>query len=125
MGGDEMNKTLKKIALFTSVLVFLLFVLFVINQTAQVVQLAEKVSPSFGNFVFWALLLVYALLLFVPVFLFLSLPKSLTPPKSEDSPEFNAYLAALKKRLVSNSNLKGLELSSRQHVEEALSILGK
>jgi hypothetical protein len=120
-----MNKTLKKIAVFASVLVVLFFILFVINQTAQVVQLAEKVSPSFGNFVFWALLLVYAILFFIPVFLFLRLPKSLTPPKSEDAPEFNAYLAGLKKRLASNSNLKGLELSSRQHVEEALSLLGK
>jgi hypothetical protein len=120
-----MNRTLKKLVFFASVLIIFFFVLFVINQTAQVVQLAEKVSPSFGNFVFWALLLVYAILLFIPVFLFLSLPKSLTPPKSEDSPEFNAYLVALKKRLVSNSNLNGLELSSRQHVEEALSILGK
>jgi len=106
-------------------LIIFFFVLFVINQTAQVVQLAEKVSLSFANFVFWALLLVYAILLFIPVFLFLSLPQSLTPPKSEDAPEFTAYLAALKKRLVSNSNLRGLELSSRQQVEEALSILGK
>ena len=120
-----MNKTLKRIVVFASALIVFFFVLFVINQTAQVVQLAGKVSPSFGNFVFWALLLVYAILLFIPVVLFLSLPKSLTPPKSADAPEFNVYLAALKKRLVSNSNLKGLELSSRQHVEEALSILGK
>jgi hypothetical protein len=125
MGGSVMNKTLKKVALFTSFLILLLFILFVINQTAQVVQLADKVSPSFGHFVFWALLLVYAILLFIPMFLFLSLPKSLTPPKSEDAPEFGGYLAALKKRLASNSNLKGLELSSRQHVEEALSVLGK
>jgi hypothetical protein len=120
-----MNKTLKTIVLFASVLIIFFFILFVINQTAQVVQLADKVNPSFGHFVFWALLLVYAILLFIPMFLLLSLPKSLTPPKSEDAPEFSAYLAALKKRLASNSHLKGLELSNRQHVEEALSILGK
>jgi hypothetical protein len=120
-----MNKTLKTIVLFASVLIIFFFILFVINQTAQVVQLADKVNPSFGHFVFWALLLVYAILLFIPMFLLLSLPKSLTPPKSEDAPEFSAYLAALKKRLTSNSHLKGLELSNRQHVEEALSILDK
>ena len=80
-----MNKTLKRIALFTSILILLLFTLFVINQTGQVVQLADKVSPSFGNFVFWVLLLVYALLILIPVLLFLRLPKSLMPPKSEDS----------------------------------------
>ena len=125
MGGSVMKKTLKKVVLFTSFLVLLLFILFVINQTAQVVQLAEKVTPSLGNLVFWSLLITYAVLVLVPVFLFLSLPKSLTPPKSEDVPEFRAYLAALKKRLASNSHLKGLEFSSRQQVEEALTILGK
>jgi hypothetical protein len=120
-----MNKTLKKIVLFASVLFILFFILFVINQTAQVVQLAEKVTPSLGNLVFWGLLIIYAILILVPISLFLSLPKSLTPPKSEDTPQFNAYLAALTKRLASNSHLKGVELSSRQHVEEALAILGK
>ncbi|OGP95724.1 MAG: hypothetical protein A2157_06115 [Deltaproteobacteria bacterium RBG_16_47_11] len=120
-----MNKTLKQIVFFASVLIIFFFILFVINQTAQVIQLADKVSPSFGIFVFWALLLAYAILIFIPVFLFLSLPKSLTPPRSEDAPEFNAYLAALKKRLASNSHVKGLELSNRPHVEEALAILGK
>jgi len=125
MGGSVMNKTLKTLALFISILILLLFIVFVINQTAQVVQLAEKLTPSFGNLVFWTLLIVYAILIFIPVFLFLSLPRSLTPPKSEDAPEFNAYFLALKKRLASNSHVKGMELSSRQHVEEALSILGK
>ena len=120
-----MNKTFKKIALYASILILLLFILFVINQTAQVVQLAEKVTPSFGNLVFWVLLLVYAVLILVPVFLFLRLPKSLMPPKSLDAPEFDAYLAALKKRLASNPHLKGLEFSSRQQVDEALSILAR
>ena len=110
---------------FTSILILLLFILFVINQTAQVVQLADKAGPSFGNFVFWALLIIYAILILIPVFLFFRLPKSLMPPKSEDAPEFDAYLAVLKKRLASNPHLKGLEFSNRQQIDEALSILTK
>jgi len=120
-----MNKTLKKIALLTSILILFLFILFVINQTAQVVQLADKAGPSFGNFVFWALLIIYAILILIPVFLFYRLPKSLRPPKSEDAPEFDAYLAVLKKRLASNPHLKGLEFSNRRQIDEALSILAK
>jgi len=120
-----MNKTFKKIALSASVLILLLFILFVVNQTGQVVQLADKVSPSFGNFVFWALLIVYAILVLIPIILFISLPKSLTPPKSEDSPEFNKYLVELKKRLSSNPHLQGTELSNRQQVEEGLALLAK
>jgi len=118
-------RSLKTIVFFASFLIIFFFILFVINQTAQVVQLAEKVTPSFGNLVFWGLLIIYAVLILVPVFLFLSLPNSLAPPRSDDAPEFSAYLAALTKRLASNPHLKGLELSSRQHVEESLSILGK
>lgn len=120
-----MNKSIKKIALLISILILLLFILFVVNQTGQVVQLADKVSPSFGNFVFWALLIVYAILLLIPILLFIGLPKPLIPPKSEDAPEFNKYLVALKKRLASNPHLKGSEISSRQQVEEALALLAK
>ncbi|HUL22539.1 MAG TPA: DUF697 domain-containing protein [Thermodesulfobacteriota bacterium] len=116
---------LKKIVLFASLLIILFFILFVINQTAQVVNLAEKVTPSLGNFVLGGLLIIYAVLILIPVYLFLSLPRSLTPPKTEDTPEWGPYLAALKKRLASNSHLKGMELSNRQQVDEALSILGK
>jgi hypothetical protein len=58
------NKTFKKIALFASVLILLFFIIFVINQTAQVVELADKVSPKFGSIVFWTPLIVYAVLIF-------------------------------------------------------------
>ena len=71
---EQMNKTLKKIVIFASILILLLFILFVVNQTGQVVQLADKVSPSFGNFVFWALLIVYAILVLIPIFLFIADP---------------------------------------------------
>ncbi|HVP80387.1 MAG TPA: DUF697 domain-containing protein [Thermodesulfobacteriota bacterium] len=117
--------SLKKIFIFASLLIILFFILFVINQTAQVVNLAEKVTPSLGNFVLWGLLILYAVLILIPVYLFLSLPRSLTPPKTENGPEWGPHLASLKKRLASNPHLKGMELSSRQQVEEALSILGK
>ena len=120
-----MKRPLKTITLFVSTLILLLFILFVINQTAQIVQLADRVSPSFGHFVFWALLICYAILLSIPVLLFLRLPKSLTPPKSEDGPEWETYLTSLRKRLASNSHLNGLSLSSRQQIEEALLILSK
>ena len=118
-----MNKTLKKIAFLVSAFILLLFILFVINQTTQVVELADKVSPRFGNVVFWTLLMIYAVLILIPFVLFLRLPRSLMPPRSEDAPEFNVYLNALKRRLASNPHLKGLDLSNREQVEKALAIL--
>lgn len=118
-----MNKTFKKITFLASSLILLFFVIFVINQTSQVVGLADKVNPGFGRIILWGLLMIYAVLILIPVVLFLRLPRSLPPPKSEDAPEFDAYLEALKRRLSSNPCLKGLDLSNRQQIENALAIL--
>jgi len=47
------------------------------------------------------------------------------PPTSEDSPEFTRYLEALKKRLGSNTRLRNFDLSNRERIEDALTLLGK
>jgi uncharacterized membrane protein YcjF (UPF0283 family) len=47
------------------------------------------------------------------------------PPASEDSPEFTRYLESLKKRLRSNTRLKNFDLSNRERIEDALTLLGK
>ena len=120
-----MNKTFKKIALFASVLILLFFIICAINQTAQFVELTNKVSPKFGSIVFWTLLIVYAVLILTPVVSLLRLPRSLMPPRSEDAPESGAYLEALKERLTSNPHLKDMDLSNRQQIEKGLAILGK
>lgn len=118
-----MKKPFRNLALFASAVILLLFTVFVINQTAQVVELASRVSPAFGTAVLWALLVFYAILIMVPAVLFLRLPRSLLPPASEDAPEFPAYLEALKKRLAANPRLKGCALADRQQVGEAITFL--
>ena len=120
-----MNKTLKKMAFLASVLILIFFIIFVINQTAQVVALADKVSSRLGSIVFWALVIVYAVLILIPVGMFLRLPRSLKPPQTDDAPEFDIYLNALRKRLASNPRLKGMDLSNRLQIEKALAILAK
>jgi hypothetical protein len=119
-----MTPVIKKFALLASLVILLIFIIFVINETVQVVELAERMSPSLGAVVLWTLLVVYAVLIFVPVFLFLRLPRSLVPPKSDASPEFDLFLNQLGKRLSSNPHLKGLDLSNREQIEKALAVLG-
>ncbi len=118
-----MNKTLKKVAILGSILILFLFIVFVINQTAQVVELADKVSPRFGNIVFWLLVTVYAFLILIPMMMVLRLPPTLSPPSSKEAPEFGIYLKALRKRLASNPHIKGMDLSNQQQIEKALAIL--
>jgi uncharacterized membrane protein YcjF (UPF0283 family) len=115
--------------LFVLVAVFILLgvVLFVINQTNQVVLLARSINESFGQGVLAVLLIFYAIVLLVPVYLFLRLPKSLKPPASEQDPEFQTYLAALGKRLSGNRLLTetSLDFLERRQIEEALARLNE
>jgi len=120
-----MSRLFRKMSLIFSILVLLLFLVFVINQTVQIVDLASRFDPGFGRAVFWLLMVVYAGVVAIPVFLFFRLPRSLKIPSSEDSIEFPSYLEALKKRLAVNPRVKGLPLSTRQEVEGALALLGK
>jgi hypothetical protein len=120
-----MTPVFKKLALLASLVILLLFIIFVINETVQVVELAERLSPTLGAVVLWMLLVVYAVLIIVPMFLFLRLPRSLVPPRSDTSPEFDVFLSQLRKRLSSNPHLKGLALSNREEIEKALAVLGE
>jgi len=121
----QMDKAYRRIGLLIGFLILLFFILFVINQTSQVVQLAERASPELGKIVFWFLLTTYGILFFIPVALYIRLPRPLMPPKGEEGPEFLTYCEALKKRLASNPLLKGRDLSGRQQLQEALAILAR
>ncbi len=120
-----MNRTIKNVALAVSALILLFFLLFVINQTAQVVELASHLSPAAGTIVLWFLLVLYAAFVMATVVFFLRLPKPLQPPESEAEPRFSLYLAALRKRLVVNPRLRGYDLTDRAGIEKALEHLGR
>lgn len=120
-----MSKLFRNMSLIMSILILILFLVFVINQTVQIVDLASRFSPWLGKAVFWLLMFVYGAVIAIPVFLFFKLPRSLKAPSSEDSVEFPAYLEALKKRLTANPHVGGRTVSTRQEVDEALALLGK
>ena len=118
-----MRRTLLNAALLLVLLILASFVVFLVNQTAQVVALADRLHPALGTTVLGGLLLVYAVCLFVPVFMLLRLPKPLIPPATDHSPEFERHLAALRCCLRSNPLVAGQPLTTRGEIEEALRIL--
>jgi len=125
MGFVGMYNTVKNAALVVSGVILFFFVLFVVNQTAQLVALADRVSPAFGTAVLWFLLGLYAALILSAAAFFLRLPKPLVPPATEAEPEFSRYLDALRRRLAANPRLKGYDLSDRAGIENALAALGR
>ncbi len=115
-----MRRTLARFGLFISVLILVAFVVFLINQTVQIVELAERLHPVLADAVLWFLVIVFVVCAIAPVVLFLRLPKPLHPPDREDAPEFEAHLEALGNRLRRNPALKGQALATRVEIEAGL-----
>ena len=113
----------KKVLLCIGGVMLLSFTLFIINQTLAVVQLAEKVSPVLGQVVLWGLIVIYGILLLTPVILFFRLPRALAAPEEGTGPEYERYVARLKKRLSGNELLQEACLSGNYDVEKAIQLL--
>jgi len=120
-----MKRTVIKFAALGALLFTVSFAVIVINQSAQLVELAERVHPLAGQVLFWALVAFYAACVLVPLLMWLRLPRSMAAPASAEGAEFDRYLARLRSRLHSNPRLVGAKLQARDDVEAALQRLDK
>lgn len=102
-----MKNTLRTLALLGSGLVLTSFVVIVVNQTAQVVELAGRVRPWLGTAAFWGLLSAYGVMIGVPTVMIARMPRALRPPERDSGPEFEAHLARLAERLGVGSAARG------------------
>jgi hypothetical protein len=116
---------IKRLAVLVSVLFVLSTLLFIINQTAQVVALANTVNPAFGRTVLIVLAAIYTTLIAVPVALYLRMPRTLRPPADTGSEEYQDYLRLIRKRLACNPRLAGAasSLDETSGIEAAIRIL--
>jgi hypothetical protein len=126
-GLISMNKTLKTFAVVACGGVALSFVVFVINQTAGVVQLAREVHPALGTVTLWGLLIVYCGLIAVPAVMIVRMPRRIVPPASDAGPDFDEHLRRLGDRLAANPRVQRASIRplNRQGVEDALRLLDR
>jgi len=118
-----MNQPSRQFAWVIGIALLLFFVLFVVNQTAGVVQLAQAAHLTLGTVVFWALIATYGALLLVPVVLIFRLPPALDRPAEAEGPAFEAHLEALSVRLAENPRLQGHAFEGRDDIEGAVAQL--
>ncbi|MBP6940730.1 MAG: DUF697 domain-containing protein [Syntrophorhabdaceae bacterium] len=120
-----MRKKITIIALTAAILIFALFVVFVINQSIQLVAFGDRIHPLVGDIVLWGLAVFYVLCVAVPLYLFATMPAPLVPPESEASAEFPGYLNKMAKRLSENPLVGKHIAGSKEDVESALQILDR
>src|ERR1022692_984853 len=120
-----MPKTAKKIVLIVAAFIAVVFVVFLFNQTMQIVQSARAVNTVFGNGVLWGLIFTHCILLTTPFVLWFRLPKWLRPPETTEGEAYDRFLLDFKKRLARHPRLRGLALNSTTDIEAALQTLDK
>jgi hypothetical protein len=118
-----MRATARRILLLLGLFFMVAFVVFLINQTAQLVALAARASPVLGQATFWLLIFVYAACLLVPAWLLLRLPRPIAPPDSDDAAAIEEHVARLAARLRKNEHVAGRALATRADVEAAIAVL--
>ena len=120
-----MLKSVRQLLLLAAIILAFLFILFMINQTAQLVELASSVSPVIGQVVLYVLLVIYAAGIIVPLIWIGRMPRALFPTERTDTPEYQAYTRKLGKRLSHNPNLKGVIVDPEDFasIEASLKIL--
>lgn len=106
-----MMKLLKPVIVLVSIFLLVGFIVIVINQTYQVVQLANQVHPVFGVVTLWSLIIIYSICVFVPLYIYFRVPSKLIVPVDQNSSEYTRYIQKLQKRLASNKHLKHQNLS--------------
>ncbi len=118
---------IKKLVIMGLVFLILIFVLFIINQTNQVVGLAAGVHPILGQIVLYGLLVIYAGAIVIPLVAILKRPTTLFPPADTDSDDYKLYIQKLATRLKDNPYLKeaSVEAGDLVSVEAALKELNE
>jgi hypothetical protein len=119
------TKTLRRIAVFLSLFILVVFGIFLFNQTVQIVQSARTVNVRFGDGVMWGLIFLYSALLLAPIVLWFKVPKRKAPPSRSESPEYEQFMADFRKRLARNARLRGVSLTSAEEVDAAIRRLDK
>ncbi len=101
----------KKVITLGIIFLTILFVLFVINQTNQVVTLAANIHPLFGQLVLLTLLAVYAAAVIIPLVVILKRPAVLFPPEDTEGEEYRVFLSRLASRLKKNPNVEATDIN--------------
>ena len=117
-----MRKRLVLVTIAAAVLVLASAAVVIVNQSFQLMALAERFHPAAADAVFWMILVLFGFSLLVPLYLFLTLPAPLIPPPTAEGAPYDKHLGRLRKRLARNPHLTG-KLEENFQIQEAIAQL--
>ena len=121
--APEQNFSARKIVIALAVVVTVCVVSLIIAGVTSLISLAERIHPLAGSIVFWTLILTAGFFALYCVIAYAKLPTTLVPPAEASGPKHDAYLDALRVRLVANPRTCGQPLSTPEEIESAIGVL--
>lgn len=118
-------RTIRFIVVPLSLLFLIGFVLFLISQIANLVYLADRVDPLWGDIVLFGLVGLIIGLMAVPLYTYFTLPKAHFPPETDDPEKIADYRQSLIKRYNKNRLIRQaqLMLQSESDIPKAVDVL--
>jgi len=95
----------------------------IIAGVTSLVSLADRIHPVAGTIVFWAVCLAAGFFALYCAIAYARLPTALVPPEENSGPKHDAYLQALRIRLVANPRTRDLPLVTKEEIEKAIADL--
>jgi hypothetical protein len=92
----------------------------IIAGVTSLISLADRIHPVAGTIVFWAVCLAAGFFALYCAIAYARLPAALVPPEENSGPKHDAYLKALRIRLVANPQTRDLPLVTKEEIERAI-----
>ncbi len=118
-------RLIRRIITIGGIGILAVFVVVVIVETADIVELASRIHPVVGTVVLYALLVVYVVAAALPFILYRRFPRALSPPDPNDAEAVAAFRENLALRLTENARLRaaGIDPQAEGGIERALETL--
>jgi|SRR5579864_282182 len=114
---------IRKIIIGSAILVTVCAVSLIVAGVTSLISLADRIYPIAGNVVFWVIVLAAAGATFYFAIAYARLPRALIPPEETSGPKHDAYLEALRSRLLANPRIRGKSISTIEQIEGAIGVL--
>src|SRR5579864_9364666 len=114
---------IRKIIIGSAILVTVCAVSLIVAGVTSLISLADRIHPIVGNVVFWVIVLAAAGAAFYFAIAYARLPRALIPPEETSGPKHDAYLEALRSRLLANPRIRGKSISTIEQIEGAIGVL--
>ena len=114
------NSSGRRLIIGGGVLISVCVVSLIIAGATSLISLADRIHPLAGTIVFWGVCVAAGFFALYCAIAYARLPAALVPPEEDISPQYEAFLEALRIRLAANPRIRHMPVVTREQIENAV-----